>query len=146
MFTPHNMSHVTCHVSLVTCHVFLDKWWRLSVEGLLSTGHTPSSFIKGSEQRKNHANCENKINLGFVWSNHLIKAESPNYNLISGSWPSESWAVQGSVCYVYKRIKALLQGGSTHKSYCTEVPPLPHLQTPIYMILFRQPCISLFLC
>ena len=62
MFTPHNMSYVTCHMSRVTCHVscvachvsnvichfshiyfFQTKWWSLSVEGLLSTGPTPSS-------------------------------------------------------------------------------------------------------
>ena len=57
-----HMSHVTCHVSRVTtchlsrvrCHMshvffssyffFRIKWWSLSVEGLLSTGPTPSSF------------------------------------------------------------------------------------------------------
>ena len=60
MFTPPNMSHVMCHVSRVTCHMsrvtchnffyylffFWTKWWSLSVEGLLSTGPTPSSFVK----------------------------------------------------------------------------------------------------
>ena len=59
MFTPPNVSCVTCHVSRVTyhvsrvtcpvshvtCHVFFwTKWWSLSVEGLLSTGPTPSTF------------------------------------------------------------------------------------------------------
>ena len=52
------MSRVTCHVSHVTCHVshvifffflfflfFLTKWWSSSVEGLLSTGPTPSSLV-----------------------------------------------------------------------------------------------------
>ena len=46
MFTPPNMSRVTCHVSHVACHVshffffffFWTKWWSLSVEGLSSTG------------------------------------------------------------------------------------------------------------
>ena len=68
MFTPPNMSRVTCHVSRVTCHVsrvtchvsrvtchmsfffffffFLTKWSSLSVEGLLSTGPTPSSLFQ----------------------------------------------------------------------------------------------------
>ena len=56
MFTPHNMSHVACHVSCVTCHLshvtfffffffFWTKWWSLLVEGLLSTEPTPSSFF-----------------------------------------------------------------------------------------------------
>ena len=50
-----HMSRVTCHMSRVTCHmsqfylfIFFfsrTKWWSLSVEGLLSTGPTPSSFI-----------------------------------------------------------------------------------------------------
>ena len=50
-----NVSHVTCHVSHVTCHMshvtfflllfFWTKWWSLLVEGLLSTGPTPSSFV-----------------------------------------------------------------------------------------------------
>ena len=56
-----HVSRVTCHVSHVTCHVSqlffvfvflsfffiekkLKKWWSLSVEGLLSTGPTPSSY------------------------------------------------------------------------------------------------------
>ena len=44
------MCHMSsCHVSHVTCHIsqfffFLTKRWSLSVEGLLSTGPTPSSF------------------------------------------------------------------------------------------------------
>ena len=56
MFIPQtcHVSHVTCHMSHVTCHVshvtfflllfFCTIWWSLSVEGLLSTGPTPSSF------------------------------------------------------------------------------------------------------
>ena len=47
------MSHVACHLSRVMCHMshvtshryfFLTNWWSLSVEGLLSTGPTPSSL------------------------------------------------------------------------------------------------------
>ena len=50
-----HMSCVTCHMSHVTCHMscvaiifsflFRTKWWSLLVEGLLSTGSTPSSFL-----------------------------------------------------------------------------------------------------
>ena len=42
-----HMSRVTCHMSRVMCPIFLiffRKWWILSVERLLSTGPTPSSF------------------------------------------------------------------------------------------------------
>ena len=48
-----HVSCVTCHLSPVTCHMshfFLyppknwTKWWSQSVEDLLSTGPTPSSF------------------------------------------------------------------------------------------------------
>ena len=47
------MSHVTCHMSHVICHniffyfifFFRTKWWTLSMEGLLSTGPTPSSLV-----------------------------------------------------------------------------------------------------
>ena len=60
MFTSLNVSHVTCHVSHVMCHVshivchmsfiyiyfFLDKVMELVVEGLVSTGPTPSSFFE----------------------------------------------------------------------------------------------------
>ena len=55
MLTPPNMSRVTCHVSLVTCHkshvfflffFYLIKCRSLSMEGLLSMGPTPSSFRK----------------------------------------------------------------------------------------------------
>ena len=46
-----HVSHVTCHMSRATCHFFFffffwTKRWSLSVEGLLSTGPTPSSFIR----------------------------------------------------------------------------------------------------
>ena len=52
MITPHHVSHVTYHVSYVTClffifiyySFFLAKWWSYLVEGLLSKGPTPSSF------------------------------------------------------------------------------------------------------
>ena len=53
-----HMSCVTCHVSHVMCHtsfylfifIFLrTKWWSLSVEGLLSTGLTPSSFYNATD-------------------------------------------------------------------------------------------------
>ena len=47
MFTPPNMSRVTCRLSCVTCHMshfFFDKVWSLLVEGQLSTGPTPSSL------------------------------------------------------------------------------------------------------
>ena len=46
-----HVSHVTCNMSHVTCHMsnffyffFLTKWLRVSVEGLLSTGHTRLVF------------------------------------------------------------------------------------------------------
>ena len=75
MFTSHNMSHVmchvsrvmchlshvmchvsrvTCHMSCVTCHIylfFLTKGWSLSVEGLLSTGSSPSIFFVWLKQQ-----------------------------------------------------------------------------------------------
>ena len=40
------MSHVTCHMLRVTCNFFSfqTKLWSLSVDGLLSTGPTLSSF------------------------------------------------------------------------------------------------------
>ena len=65
MFTPRHVSHVICQVSRVTCQVSgvmcqvssvrcqiikkkkkMKKWWSSSVEGLLSTGPTPSSFLR----------------------------------------------------------------------------------------------------
>ena len=56
-----HVSRVTCHVSHVTCHMshflsfflfFRTKWWSLSLEGLLSTGPTPSSFSRDMEVRR----------------------------------------------------------------------------------------------
>ena len=44
-----HVSHVTCHVSHVLCRT---KWWSLSVEGLLSKGPTPSSFLTYSTCRQ----------------------------------------------------------------------------------------------
>ena len=48
-----HLSCVTCHESHVTCHIFHliffwgggTNWWSLFLEGLLSTGPTPSSFL-----------------------------------------------------------------------------------------------------
>jgi hypothetical protein len=53
-----HMSYVTCNVSCVTCHIFYliffrTKWWGLSMEGLLSTRPTPSSF-KGIRPSRPH--------------------------------------------------------------------------------------------
>ena len=62
------MSHVTCHVSHVICHIFSEKGWNLSVEGLLSTGPTPSSFRCASFSRSD--DCH--------WLTHR-----PNGNLLS---------------------------------------------------------------
>ena len=69
MFTPHHVSHVTCHISRVRCHVsgvtcqvshvrchfffsfFLTKWWSFLGEGLLSTGPTPSSLSRQTDSQ-----------------------------------------------------------------------------------------------
>ena len=53
MFTPPNVSRVTCHMShyyyyLLFIYFFRTKWWSLSVEGLLSTGPTTPSFLTDS--------------------------------------------------------------------------------------------------
>ena len=55
-----HVSRVTCHVSRVMCHNFFSlfllffrtMWWSLSVEGLLSTGPTPSSYTAIQVSRK----------------------------------------------------------------------------------------------
>ena len=63
MFTPPNVSRITCQMSRFTCHVsyvtfffffFLEKVLKLIGEGLLSTGPTPSSFhiLMFQSQRK----------------------------------------------------------------------------------------------
>ena len=52
-FMCHMSRVMTCHVSRVTCNFFSfflllffrTKWWSLLVEGLLSTGPTPSSLL-----------------------------------------------------------------------------------------------------
>ena len=41
-----HMFCVMCHLSGVTCHIFFYFCWSYLVEGLLSTGHIPSS-LKG---------------------------------------------------------------------------------------------------
>ena len=60
-------------------------------------------------------------NMACSLSHHLIKAESPNLQLTSGSWPTASGPMQRSVCYVYMGNMALLMGDSPHKLYCSEV-------------------------
>ena len=50
--TCHVSRHVSRHMSCVTCQMslffFRTKWWSLSVEGLLSMGPTPSSFLRAT--------------------------------------------------------------------------------------------------
>ena len=103
MFTPHYVSHVTCHMSHVSCHVsgvmcqvscvrchvslfsfffsssFLTKWWSLSGEGLLSTGPTPSSFLVGHLIKitfvTKHINPVRGNLVCYLWS--VCKACSP---------------------------------------------------------------------
>ena len=62
------MSRVTCHMSRVTCvKKKLKKWtklWSLSVEGLLSTGPTPSSFYHARACPRTtsaHLKCKHRI-------------------------------------------------------------------------------------
>ena len=90
-----HVSHVTCHVSPFTCHLspvtchlshvkkisftfffikkkyiyiyILKNWWSWSVEGLLSTGPTPSSlitfiFIKMDSAQTNRPPRKSKFN------------------------------------------------------------------------------------
>ena len=64
MFTPHQMSQVTCHMSRDWCHVsgvmhkkkILTKCSSQSVKGLLSTGPAPSSS-RMSQQKRKKCNC-----------------------------------------------------------------------------------------
>ena len=94
MFTPPNKSCVTCHVSHVTCHMsnviffliyffffffflsfflsFRTKWRSLSGEGLLSTGPTPSSFIRSQASFVRLS----KVVLPFRPQKRKIKADS----------------------------------------------------------------------
>ena len=95
MFTPPNVSRVTCHVSCVTCHVshvtchmyfyffifFLTKCWSLSLEGLLSTGPTPSTLtLLAKANVPMHGNLLfNFFSLLYFWSycfnNPFIQSE-----------------------------------------------------------------------
>ena len=65
-----HVSHVTCHVSHVMCHMsqffsfFFTKWWSLSVEGLLSTGPTPSSLCSSSGPNEPSCNYTVLLQLG----------------------------------------------------------------------------------
>ena len=59
MFTPHNMSHVMCHVShvtfhmsCVTCHFFFDNMVKLMGGGLVLNGVYPIQFISVVEKFK----------------------------------------------------------------------------------------------
>ena len=51
MFTTHHMLHFMCRVSCVTCYYFF-MWSSYFVEGLLSTGPTPSNFFKSGQFNK----------------------------------------------------------------------------------------------
>ena len=101
MFTPPNVSCVTCHMSRVTCHVsrvtchmslffFQTKWWSLSVEGLLSTGPTPSSLGNGwlTDWNNDKAVCRTAL-------------ATPGLSKILNLWPWSNrrggWGVQGLV-------------------------------------------------
>ena len=48
-----------CHVSHVTIFFLWTKWWILSVEGLLWTGRTPSSYLLWSTSKWG-SNCLNR--------------------------------------------------------------------------------------
>ena len=85
----------------------------MNPKGLTSTYHTAKPSVENKSGLLNNRAC--------VLSHYLINAESPNLQLISGSWPSASWLMQISVCYFYMGNKALLLGDSTHKLYCSEV-------------------------
>ena len=87
------MSHIMCHVSHVTCHLshvtlfyssflFRTKWWSLLVEGLLSTGPTPSSLKSFQlSGQKNHATSWDKKNHATSWDkkNHATSCDKKNH-------------------------------------------------------------------
>ena len=63
-----HMSHVTCHMTCVTCHIFFfTKRWSLSVEGLLSTGPTPSSFFRTGKFEFSGSSFSNNV-VVEVWA------------------------------------------------------------------------------
>ena len=89
----------TCHVSRVTCHMsffFLrTQWWSLSVEGLWSTGPTPSSCFL--------SHIYAFYTLPFL----QIKKFTIPYHTIQykyGSWLSEQWCDRQQVTYRLLKI------------------------------------------
>ena len=91
-----HMSCVTCHVLPVTCHlshvIFLfvyplknwTKWWSWTVEGLLSTVPTPSSFFNNSNGR-----CYEGLLLIYDTRGASMKAVPPVTDLLvpCSGWP-----------------------------------------------------------
>ena len=118
-----HMSHVTCHMSCVRCHVshvtFFwggggTKWWSSSVEGLLSTGPTPSSCFTSIIHKKVYKISWSWLYFGLIlaspwltrwyWLNlYVIKFFHLNW-LKKFHWCSQSIRNININTHKYKRI------------------------------------------
>ena len=90
MFTPHNMSHVTCHVSHVTCHVSkLDKVVRLISGGSVINRAYPvlfnlnPSYISNVYPETNAMLINLKSNISIIVTIKLLNIVYNHLTLIS---------------------------------------------------------------
>ena len=94
-----HMSHVTCHMSSVTCLMsqflincfFFTKLWSQSVEGLLSTGPTPSSFFWYAHSNQTRTELANVIHEPAVQREPITNAGSNNSNILGFNNMNTTW-------------------------------------------------------
>ena len=125
MFTPQtcHMSCVRCHVSGVTCNMshvtfFLNKWWSYSVEGLLSMGPTPSSFVEDKISGGPSHYCHCKM---YCWCMVCFRHWCFKYTMTRFRRPNET-------IHKFKMIPELLVFElRTHPWYVWYTRPLTHV-------------------
>ena len=111
-------SRVTCHLSPVTCNFFLyiifllKRWWSSSVEGLLSTGPTPSSFSNANSL------CAPVIKVFKFWKFQAEVLRKPHLN--NTAQPDKDRAVQVVNKFVLNRVAGKQKRNhKTFKCYAT---------------------------
>ena len=102
------MSSATCHMSHVASKFFLQSGEAIPLEGLLSTGPTPSSF----------QHCPISVNVfkaSALWANAFYKSKCP------------------SVCQYVRLFVRLSVCSLLRYHFNVFLPPLPEVRCPIFL-------------
>ena len=135
MFTPHHVSHVTCHMSGVTLHVSLQRggasWWRVCYQrGLPRLVYFPLLFH--SYMFKSIVNSTNNPGRQKLYWAVNVKADylmTSSY-LLPGTWELCTW----KYCMLWRKIIYIYERNQSRRGKATKSWFLPTMYHDILTI------------